>query len=126
VGYRFGDDIRMGWEASGGFGVLRGSMGQAFNLGDGSDTDIYLAGEPGVVAGATFGGDYDSSGSWGFMPGGWVGVPFYQFPGYPAPSYSIGNMDPYGTIAIGYRYAHGHELYLAPKLYYIQHVGWGH
>ena len=123
VGYRFDDDARIGWEASGGFAIARASVGQAFSYGEQADTDFYVAAEPGVLLGATLGADYASGEDWGFMPGGWIGVPVYPRPDQPTDrAYDIFGMQPMGTLAIGYRYAHGHELYLAPKFFLLQRL----
>ena len=124
LGYRFDDDARIGWEASGGFAVARASVGQAFSYGDQGDTEFYAAAEPGIVVGATLGTDYDSKEGWGFMPGGWVGVPCYQQQDRRY-DFAGKDWDLFGTVALGYRYAHGHEIYVAPKLFLLEQISLG-
>jgi hypothetical protein len=121
VGYRFGDEARVGWEATAGYAVVRGSVGQAFSYGEGEDTVFYAAAEPGALAGATLGLDVTSSGDTGFMPGGWLGAPVYPLGDTEGPRDVLG-MQPVVTFAIGYRYAHGHEIYAAPKVYLVERV----
>ena len=125
VGYRFDDDARIGWEASGGFAIARASVGQAFSYGEQPHTDFYLAAEPGILLGLTLGADHASDDDWGFMPGAWIGVPVYPL-GDSDPSYDVLDMQPIGSVAFGYRYAHGHEIYFAPKLYLIERVRLAH
>jgi len=122
VGYRFNDGARVGWEASGGFAVARASVGQTFGYSDAPNTDFYVAGEPGIILGATLGADYASGKGWGFMPGGWIAAPpFYPWGETDRRSDVLG-MQPAGSVAIGYRYVHGHEIYITPKFYLIERI----
>lgn len=124
IAYRFDDGARIGWEASGGWAVARASVGQAFSLGTGKDTDYYAAAEPGALVGATFGFDHAAGGHNQMMSGVWLGAPVY--PLGDGVNYRWNGMDPVLTLAIGYRYAHGHELYFAPKGYLLEHVQFFH
>jgi hypothetical protein len=125
VGYRFDDDARIGWEASGGYAIARASVGQAFSYGEQADTDFYAAAEPGLLIGLTLGADHAGSEGWDFMPGAWVGVPFYV---QENTTYRIGGerYDLLGSAALGYRHAHGHEIYFAPKVYLFEHITIAH
>ncbi len=125
VGYRFDDDARIGWEASGGYAIARASVGQAFSYGEQADTAFYAAAEPGLFAGLTLGADYAGDDGWDFMPGAWLSVPFYV---QESTTYRIGGerFDLMGTATLGYRHAHGHEIYFTPKAYFFQHVTLGH
>jgi hypothetical protein len=124
VGYRFDDSARVGWEASGGYAVLRGAVGQAFSYGEGKGTVFYAAAEPGVLIGGTLGLDVQSDGHVGFMPGGWLGGPVAPIDDVDR-KYDVLGLQPMGTLAIGYRYAHGHEIYFTPKIYLIERVSLG-
>ena len=121
VGYRFDDGARVGWEVTGGAAVLRASVGQAFGYGEGPNTDFYVAGEPGIIIGATLGADYASGKGWGFMPGAWLGAPVYA-PGDSDRRFDFQGMQPMAAAAIGYRYVHGHELYFTPKFYLVERI----
>lgn len=119
LAHRVDDGTRLGWEASGGFGLLRGSVGQAYALESARDTPIYLAGEPGILLGVTVGVDYETDDA-GFMGGVWVGAPVYELR-HDGIERAL-DMRPTLSGAIGYRYIHGHEFYLTPKMNLIEQI----
>ncbi|MDX2054255.1 MAG: hypothetical protein SFV15_17775 [Polyangiaceae bacterium] len=122
--YRAGDGPRLGWEAKGGHSILSVATGQAFSLGEGKDTVIYAAGEPGLLLGATLGFDKEAGGNAALMSGAWLGAPVYP---WDAPrSTDIWGMQQLLTLAIGYRYAHGNEFYLAPKYFLLDRAQLAH
>jgi hypothetical protein len=94
-------------------------VGQAYALDSERDTLFYGAAEPGLLLGVTLGLDYEADDA-GFMGGVWLGAPVYELPNEGIPE-SL-DMTPLLSAAIGYRYVHGHEFYLTPKVNLVENV----
>lgn len=137
VAYRVDDGARFGWEAKGGWGLASTAIGQTFSVGEGEDTIFHAAWEPGAVLGASLGLDVTSSEDVGFLRGAWLGAPVLSAP--PATTWSsawsdgpggrdtqVAGMHPFLSIAIGYRYVHGPEIYIAPKYFLLESIRLAH
>lgn len=128
VAHRFDDGLRLGWEAGGGWAVAHANAGQSFGLREGSQEAIsYIAAEPGILVGASVGLAHGAVAGAGLMSGAWLGapIPVEMFSSEDEVS-EIWGMDPALSLAIGYRFAHGHEIYLTPKFYLIKNERLAH
>jgi hypothetical protein len=102
-------------------------VGQSFTVEEGEDVDVvYVAGEPGILAGATIGYAYEQRLGSAFMSGAWLGLPVYELQRDASYDERPLGMQPTLSLALGYRHGHGHEFYLTPKLYLIEEVRFWH
>jgi hypothetical protein len=133
-GYAFDRGGTVGWEVSGGHGLLHGVVGQSFrapevDLVDDRDEAVqlpadptefldeesvtYFAVEPWLYLGGTLGVTSSSADDdVGLCLGAWEGAPIMPWPALPS-----GELIPFVSAAIGVRWLHGTaELYFTPKL----------
>ncbi|MFZ4578847.1 MAG: hypothetical protein ACOYOB_10675 [Myxococcota bacterium] len=133
-GYAFDRGGMVGWEISGGHGLLHGVVGQSIrppdgDWGDGQGEEVqlpaeptefldeesvtYFAVEPWLYLGGTLGVTSSSADDdVGLCLGAWEGAPIMPWPALPS-----GELIPFVSAAIGVRWLHGTaELYFTPKV----------